>query len=414
MSVQNTIGNTAASGNGVPATRKVSDREVVIVGAGPYGLSAAAHLKRLGVDVRVFGRPMEFWAHQMPAGMLLRSPRVASNISDPVHEFSLEAYEKSAGIAPKAPLPLQTFVDYGRWFRAKLGEVHDEREIESVSRDQAGFRIALKDGELFHCQRVIVAAGIGPFQRIPAVFASLPSSQVSHCYQGCDVKSFRGKRVTVIGAGQSALESAALLHEAGAKVEVIARNPDFKWIGGHAWLHKLGPISAMLYSSHDVGPMGISRLVASPNVVRQIPLKLRDRIRVRAVRPAGSPWLPPRLKDATLTTGRYVTEAISTGSEVHLKLDDGSQRVTDHVLLGTGYSVDISKYGFLSRELVKEIDLMDGYPKLGRGFRCSVPGLHFMGAPAARSFGPLLYFVAGTEFASHELASQVVRQRVAK
>jgi FAD-dependent urate hydroxylase len=414
LSVQNTIGNTIASGNGVPATRRVSDCEAVIVGAGPYGLSAAAHLKALGMDVRVFGRPMEFWANQMPAGMLLRSPRVASNIADPIGEFSLEAYEKSAGIPPKAPLPLQTFVDYGRWFRAQLGQVHDEREIASVIRDQAGFRIQLKDGEVFHCQRVIVAAGIGPFQRIPAVFASLPSSQAAHCYQGCDVKSFGGKRVTVIGAGQSALESAALLHEAGAKVEVIARNSEFKWIGGHAWLHKLGPISAMLYSSHDVGPMGISRLVASPNVVRQIPLKLRDKIRIRAVRPAGSPWLPPRLKGATLTTGRYVTEATSAGAEVHLKLDDGSSRVTDHVLLGTGYTVDISKYGFLSRELVKEVALMDGYPKLGAGFSCSVPGLHFMGAPAARSFGPLLYFVAGTEFASAELASQVARHRVAK
>ena len=99
---------------------------------------------------------------------------------------------------------------------------------------------------------------------------------------------------------------------------------------------------------------------------------------------------------------------------MRLKLDDGSSRVTDHVLLGTGYSVDISKYGFLSQELVKEVDLMDGYPKLGAGFSCSVPGLHFVGAPAARSFGPLLYFVAGTEFASHELASQVARHRVAK
>jgi len=414
LSVQNTIGNTIASHNDGSTARRVSDCEAVIVGAGPYGLSAAVHLKALGMDVRVFGKPMEFWANQMPAGMLLRSPRVASNIADPIREYSLEAYEKSAGIPPEAPLPLATFVDYGRWFRAKLGEVHDEREVASVSRDNAGFRIELKDGEVFHCRRVIVAGGIGPFQRIPAVFRSLPSAQASHCYQGCDVKSFRGKRVTVIGAGQSALESAALLQEAGAKVEVIARNPEFKWIGGHAWLHHLGPISAMLYSSHDVGPMGISRLVASPNVVRQIPLKLRDKIRIRAVRPAGSPWLPARLKNVTLTTGRYVTEATSVGDEVHLKLDDGSLRSTDHVLLSTGYTVDISRYGFLSRELVKEIDLIDGYPKLGAGFCCSAPGLHFVGAPAARSFGPLLYFVAGTEFASKELASQVARNRVAQ
>jgi hypothetical protein len=390
-----------------------SDCEVAIIGAGPYGLSAASHLKAMGMNIRAFGRPMDFWASKMPAGMLLRSPRVASNISDPVREFSLEAYEKSAGIQPKAPLPLATFVDYGRWFQRQLGLTHDEREVRSVTRTKNGFRVELEDGEAFQCQRVVVATGIGPFQRIPKLFASLDALQVSHCYEGCDVQNFRGKRVAVIGAGQSALESAAILHEAGAKVEVIARNSALKWIGGHAWLHHLGPISAMLYSSHDVGPAGISRLVASPNVVRHIPLRLRDRIRIRAVRPAGSPWLPDRLKDVTLTTGRQVTEAKSAGQTVEMKLDDGSSRSVDHVLLGTGYSVDISKYRFLAPQLIEEIDLMDGYPRLRAGFGSSVPGLHFIGATAARSFGPLLYFVAGTEFASRELAAHLVPNRVA-
>src|SRR5208282_1901334 len=159
---------------------------------------------------------------------------------------------------------------------------------------------------------------------------SLPSSQAAHCYQGCDVKSFSGKRVTVIGAGQSALESAALLHEAGAKVEVIARQAEFRWIGQHSWLHHMGPVSSMLYSSHDVGPLGISRLVAYPKLVSHIPLKLRDRIRTRAVRPAGSRWLPERLKSVKITTGRGVSQAAQVGDEVTLKLDDGSERRVDH------------------------------------------------------------------------------------
>jgi FAD-dependent urate hydroxylase len=412
LNAQNMIGSSIAQDRLGVKPRRGPDCEVAIIGAGPYGLSAASHLKAMGMDIRAFGRPMDFWANKMPAGMLLRSPRVASNISDPVRELSLEAYEKSAGIQPKAPLPLATFVDYGRWFQRQLGLTHDEREVRSVSRTKSGFRVELEDGEAFQCQRVVVATGIGPFQRIPKLFASLQASQVSHCYEGCDVPNFRGKRVAVIGAGQSALESAAILDEAGAKVEVIARNPALKWIGGHAWLHNLGPISGMLYSSHDVGPAGISRLVASPNVVRHIPLGLRDRIRIRAVRPAGSPWLPARLKDVTLTTGRHVTEAKSAGQTVEMKLDDGSSRSVDHVLLGTGYSVDISKYRFLAPELVEEIDLMEGYPRLSSGFSSSVPGLHFIGATAARSFGPLLYFVAGTEFASHELASHL-RNRVA-
>src|SRR4029077_19323651 len=131
------------------------------------------------------------------------------------------------------------------------------------------------------------------------------------------------------------------LHEAGASVEIVARIPALRWIGGQPWLHHFGPISSMFYFKHDVGAAGISRLVASPNVVKHIPLKLRDKIRKRAVRPAGSRWLPPRLEKVKLSTGRFVTSASQIGQEVELRLDDGSQRVAEHILLGTGYSVDI-------------------------------------------------------------------------
>ncbi len=414
MNAQNAVNNEiiGSLNSGRPASS--SDCEVVIIGTGPYGLSAASHLKKLGMKVRIFGKPMDFWSNKMPAGMLLRSPRVASNISDPGHQYSLEAYESSAGVPARAPLPLETFVDYGLWFRQQLGSSLDEREVKSVIKTNSGFRIESEDGETFQCQRVVVAAGIGPFQRIPPMFSGLSPQQVSHCYQGCDVKSFKGKRVAVIGAGQSALECAALLHESGADVELLVRNPTVKWIGGAPLLHKLGPISSMLYSSHDVGPAGISRLVAYPNLVKYIPLSLRDKIRKRAVRSAGSRWLPARLKDVKVSTSRSVTEATSAGRSVEMKLDDGSSRSVDHVLLGTGYSVDISKYQFLASELVAQIDQFDGYPRLSSGFRTSVPGLHFIGATAARSFGPLLYFVAGTEFASNELAGHLARSRVVR
>ena len=256
---------------------------------------------------------------------------------------------------------------------------------------------------------MVVAAGIGSFQRKPAQFANLPGTYVSHCYEGRKFIEFAGKRVAVIGAGQSALESAALLRESGVDTEVIAKAAELRWIGGHAWLHHLGPISKMLYSKHDVGPAGISRLVAAPQLVRHIPLQTRDKIRRRAVRPAGSRWLPARLTSVRTTLGRSVKEASLVGGEIRLTLDDATERRVDHVLLGTGYDVNISRYAFLSPELVKCVRQFDGYPVLDGGFRSSLPGLYFLGAAAARSFGPLLYFVAGTEFASRTLASQISR-----
>jgi len=405
-------GTTLSGGvaQGHKPTRTKSDAcDIAVIGAGPYGLSAAAHLKAKGLRVRVFGEPMAFWADKMPAGMLLRSPREASSISDPAQAFTLEAYESASGIQPLAPLPLETFVAYGLWFRRQLDSDLDRRTVTQADRDGAGFRLTLQDGEVVRTSKLVVAAGIGPFQRKPAQFANLPEKQVSHCYEGRKFTEFSGKRIAVIGAGQSALESAALLRESGAEVEVIAKIDELRWIGGHRWLHHLGPISAMLYSKHDVGPAGISRLVASPQLIHRIPLKLRDKIRKRAVRPAASPWLPPRLTTVKITLGRTVQRASSLGGEVHLRLDDASERRVDHVLLGTGYDVDICRYGFLSPDLVKHVRQLDGYPALTGGFCSSVPGLHFIGATAARSFGPLLYFVAGTEFASQELASHVVR-----
>ncbi|MGA7245698.1 MAG: hypothetical protein WBX19_21125, partial [Terracidiphilus sp.] len=211
--------------------------------------------------------------------------------------------------------------------------------------------------------------------------------------------------------GQSAIESAALLAEAGLSVELIAKIQELRWIGMHQRLHRLGVVSKMLYSKHDIGPIGISRLVAYPNLMYRFPLWAKDPIRKRAVRAAGAPWLIPRLPAVTISTSRSVVSAAEVKDDLQLKLDDGTERCVDHVLLGTGYRVDISKYEFLCSSLLKEIRQLDGYPDLSEGLTTSVPGLHFTGAAAARKFGPLLYFVTGTDFASRELASYLRKHR---
>ena len=387
-----------------------ADYDVTIIGAGPYGLSAAAHLKAKGFGVQVFGEPMEFWAKTMPEGMLLRSPRVASNISDPQSVAPLQVYEAAAGLPAVAPLPLATFVDYGRWFQRELGLSVDRSRIARIEREGTIFRLSTPNGNVIRTRCVVVAAGIGAFKRTPAVFGQVAPLQISHCYDGPNVQDFARKRVAVIGAGQSALEWAALLHEAASDVEVIAANPTIRWIGQHSWLHHLGPVSRALYSKYDVGPVGISKIVASPGAVLHIPMKARDKIRVRAVRPAGAPWLIPRLQFVKISSGRRVQLAKTVGTEVELRLDDGSERRVDHVLLGTGYEVDINKYTFLAPELLSKVQLLDGYPNLGIGLCSSVQGLYFIGGAAARNFGPLLYFVAGTEFASRQLTKHISSQ----
>jgi hypothetical protein len=163
----------------------------------------------------------------------------------------------------------------------------------------------------------------------------------------------------------------------------------------------------LLYAPPDVGPAFVSQLVARPDLYRRTPRRLQDRLATRSVRPAGAGWLRPRLRDVPIRNGVQVAGVDSCHGRVRLRLDDGTEQTVDHVLLGTGYRVDLSKYGFLAPQLVEAIDCVNGYPRLSGGFETSVPGLHIVGAPAAWSFGPLMRFVAGSGFAGRVLARRL-------
>jgi FAD-dependent urate hydroxylase len=379
------------------------NNNVTIIGAGPYGLAAATYLRAANVETRIFGEPMSFWERQMPAGMCLRSNWTASHIADPRQELTLDAYCRENGNHMPKPIPLERFVAYGRWYQRRgVGDV-DSRKIQSVEAAAAGFKIVLNDGEQFSCRRVVVATGISAFSARPAAFDNLPSELASHSSEHTDLGKFSGRRVLVVGCGQSALESAALLKEAGAEVEVIARKTTLNWVGVHPRLHHLGIVSRMLYSNRDVGPAGISRLVSAPYLFRKLPRDVQDRIAYRAIRPAGSGWLRPRLVGVAITLGRSITSAKVANDQLHLKLDDGTDRLVDHALLATGFRVDVTKYPFLSSSLLSRLQTANGFPVLSCGLESSIPGLHFVGKSASWSFGPLLGFVSGTEFASTEL-----------
>jgi cation diffusion facilitator CzcD-associated flavoprotein CzcO len=373
--------------------------DVVVVGAGPYGLSTAAHLRTIpGLQTRVFGQTMSFWQQNMPAGMFLRSPWSASHIADPSNSLTLDAYVAARGNHLPTPIPLDRFVDYGRWFQQQVAPDLDPRKIRQIRSAGDGFQLTTDDGEMVTSRRVVVATGIAPFARRSPEFNSLPASLVSHACDHSDLGGFTGKRVLVVGGGQSALESAALLHEANADVEIVMRKPQLRWLKWRAALLRIKPLGALLYSPRDVGPAGISQLVARPDCFRLFPRKWQDKMARRAILPAGAVWLQDRLKDVKVRTGRYVRNVTPASSRLRVGLDDGAELEFDHLLLGTGYQIDIAKYDFLSKELLSRIERIDGYPKLKRGLESSVPNLHFLGAPAAWSFGPVARFVSGTYY----------------
>ena len=383
---------------------------VTIIGAGPYGLSAASYLKHAGIEARVLGEPMSFWEKQMPLGMCLRSNLGASHIADPNQRLTLDEYCRQNGGQISKPIPLALFTSYGRWFQRQAVPNVEKGSVRSVELTPRGFNVVLDDGEEFISRRVVVAAGISNFACRPQEFTGIPSALASHSSEHNDLRKFKGQRVAVVGAGQSAFESAALLQEAGADVEVIARKNQLNWVGLHPKLHHLGLISKLLYSKRDVGPAGVSRLVAMPHLFKLFPREFQNRTAYRAIRPAVAGWLGPRIKNMSVTLGRRVVSATAKDSQLLLRLDDNSERTVDHALLATGFRVDISQYQFLAPSLLKNIKTASGYPLLRRGLESSVPGLHFLGKPAAWSFGPLLGFVSGAEFASTELLHRISRE----
>jgi FAD-dependent urate hydroxylase len=384
----------------------MTDTDVAIIGAGPYGLAAAAHLRRAGMDVRVIGQPMSFWQN-MPAGLLLRSNWTATCIAEYQGELSLDSFCAATGTSLAKPVPLDRFVDYGLWVQQQVAPDVDRRLVRALEAGPGGFRLTLADGTAISTRRVVVAAGIELFANRPAVAAGLPPELASHTGDHRDFRRFRGARVLVVGGGQSALECAALLQESGARAEVAVRQDHLQWLNGGKYQRMLGRYARLVYAPTDVGPMGLSRLVAVPDLFRQLPRRAQDPLAYRSIRPAGAAWLPPRLTEVPIRLGRAVVSAAEQGGQLRITFADGDAQTVDHLLFGTGYRVDIMRYPFLPAELTARIRRAGGYPLLGRGMESSVPGLHFLGAPAAWTFGPIVRFVSGGWYTGRELVRTI-------
>ncbi len=391
------------------------DCEVAVVGAGPYGLAVAAHLTHAKIGVRVFGDPMSFWRDNMPKGMKLRSPWHATHIADPHKKFSLDAFVDRRGIDPLPDqLPLEQFVRYGEWFQRQAVPDLDARKVVRVEDAGKGFRLLLEGEDVVHARRIVFATGLAKQEFRPLPFAGLPSALVSHTCEHSSLDHWRGKRVAVVGRGQSACESAALLREAGSEVELICRG-EIHWVGApdsdvaqrHGWLWRL---RELLQAPSAVGPPPLNWLNELPGIEHRIPAKLRSWISARSLRPGAVWWVKPRFEGVRVNAGHTIVSAQAKGDRVAVRLDDGP-RVYDHVLLATGYRIDIAKLGLLAPELVHRIVCTGRSPVLAAGFESTVPGLHFVGSSSVKSFGPLMRFIAGAGYAARQVTRTVLARR---
>jgi hypothetical protein len=388
--------------------------EALVIGAGPYGLSVAAHLKASGVETRAFGEPMSFWRRHMPRGMKLRSPRGATDLCDPAGALSLDAFAGRQGGGRAWPLPLEHFLDYADWFQRRAVPDLDPRAIARLEGAPGGFRAITADGEAVFARRVVVAAGLGGQQRRPAAFAGAPAELVTHSCDHDGFERLRGRRVGVVGRGQSACESAALLREAGAEPTILCRGP-IRWLGAEppsrGWRRAVPRrLVALAAAPSAVGPFPLNWLVEAPGLVHWAPDTARAALNAASLGAAAAGWLRPRLAGVRVTGGVDIVGYAATRAGLEVKFARGSAEF-DHVVLATGYQIDIGRTGVLAPELLTALACRDGSPILSGGFESSAPGLHFVGAAAVASFGPLLRFIAGAGFAARAVTRAIAARR---
>ncbi|HEY5378704.1 MAG TPA: NAD(P)/FAD-dependent oxidoreductase [Pseudolabrys sp.] len=385
---------------------------VAIIGAGPYGLATAAHLRAANVPFHIFGDALSFWRGNMPDGMKLRSPWVATHIADPGNRHTLDVYYKQSGMDVPKLLPVENFVGYGEWFQKRVAPDLDTRSVRRVEARDGGFRLTLEDGDIFFAQRVVMAMGLLGHEYRPAQFDGLPRELVSHSCEHTDSERYRGKRVAVIGRGQSACEAAAILHEAGAGVEIVCRD-SLEWNADPAQRSTLRKaVRAMLGNAlippSQVGPFPHNWVNEVPAVIHGFSQANRDRWNTLNLRATAITWLRPRMKDISIDMGRTIFAARKEGNEISLTLDNATKRY-DHVMLATGYRTDVEKMAILDTKMREKIVRHGGLPVLNGGFESSVKGLHFVGASAVGSFGPLLRFIAGAGFAARRVSRAAAR-----
>jgi FAD-dependent urate hydroxylase len=391
--------------------------DVAIIGAGPYGLSVAAHLGARGVARRVFGQPMQAWTEKMPRGMYLKSAGYASNLSDPTGLDTLAGFCRSTHqdyADDGFPVPLDTFVSYGERFQCHHVPDIERATVTDLSRHGGQFVLSLDSGAQVRAASVVVAVGVQYFTHVPAAFGDLPGELVSHSSTHRDLSVLRGRDVLVVGAGQSALESAALLLESGARPVLMARSGRVRWNRPPAD----GRRSLLDRACDPRAPLGGGWphlfYAYQPALFRRLPAEVRAQRARRALGPAGAWWLRSRFEGKVpvlLGQTPIAAAAVAAGIRVRARTRAGEavDVETEHVIAATGYRAQLARLPFVDPALRAAIRTTAGTPAVDAGFQSSVPGLYFVGPLVAPTFGPVMRFVFGADFAARTVSRRLAQ-----
>jgi cation diffusion facilitator CzcD-associated flavoprotein CzcO len=349
--------------------------------------------------------------------MCLKSEGFASNLYDPEGAFTLQRFCAQKGLPYRDwgwPVPLAVLAEYGLQFQRRFVPDLEERTVTTMDRSGDGFLLRFEDGGTVSARRVILACGIGSYRHVPAPLDKLPFSAVSHSFDHHELAAFKGRDVTVVGAGSSALDLAGLLNEAGAMVRLVARRSKLPWGGAPLPEHR--PLwQRIRYPMSGMAPGLRSRFYEdAPMLFRLLPRQTRLDIYHSFLGPAGPLWMKDRVEGrVSLALGRSIRDAEMSGARVRLSLagnGPASEILTDHVIAATGFKINVRRLPFLAEPLGRALDVFEGAPVLSANFESSVRGLYFVGLPAAPTFGPLMRFMLGAGYTARRLSAHLAKQ----
>ena len=384
----------------------MSNREtnLLIIGAGPFGLALAAQAAHEGIEHLIVGKSMEFWRRNMPKGMFLRS--ACDWHLDPLNVHTIEAFLQTQGKTPRdvEPLSLEFYLSYVEWFQKQKDIRPLPVYIQTLERNDR-FVVTTTDGDVIKAQRVVLAPGFKHFAYTPPeLIAKLPNGRYQHTCEFVDFSKASNKRYLIIGGRQSAFEWAALLLEAGASVVHISHR--------HA-----SPVFAVADWSW-VNPL-VDNTLENPNWFRRLSQPEKNAISLRMWaegRLKVEPWLKSRLNDDRVKVWpeTEVTSCVEQDDgELVATLTNRERLHVDQLVLATGYKVDIARLPLLTAgNLLEQLETSNGFPVLDDHFETSIPGLFITSMPATQDFGPFFGFTISVRTSAklicHRLASQDV------
>ena len=370
--------------------------DLLIIGAGPFGLAVAAQAQHQKIEHLIVGKPMEFWRTNMPKGMFLRS--ACDWHLDPQDTHTIEAYLRTQNKTPAdvEPLSLDFYLNYAEWFQQQKNIQPLPLFVQHIDRNDH-FHATTFDGDVIHAQRVVLAPGFKHFAHIPDdLKAKLPARSFQHTAEFVDFSDARNKRFLIIGGRQSAFEWAALLLEAGAAAVHLSHR------------HASPAFAAADWSW--VNPI-VDNIVADPNWFRRLSQIEKDNVNHRLWaegRLKVEPWLESRLNDERVKVWPQ-TQIESCSENLEVTLTNGETFNVDKIILATGYKVDITHLPYLAAgNLLTRLETRNGFPVLDDHFETSVPGLFITSMPATQDFGPFFGFTISARTSARLICERLI------